>query len=554
MPRVTRFAVSVTCYVLASCCLHAQVNVLTANYGNDRTNANLAETVLNTGNVTPGTFGKLGSFPVDGQIYAQPLFVSGLNIAGQQRDVVFVATMRNSVYAFDAGTLTTAAPLWRVNFGAAVSSDFLDFDDIDPEVGILSTPVIDPGSNTLYLVANTFEKGDSVYRLHALDLLTGAEKPGSPVEIKGAVRGTGDSSDGTTVSFVARQHLQRPGLLLQSGRIYIAFGSHADTFPYHGWIFAYRTDNLQTQAGVFNATPNGSSGSIWQSGRGLASDADGNLYVGTANGDYDGETSFSESFLKLSPDLKLLDWFTPFDWQRLSERDRDLGSLGPVMIPGTTKFFGGDKFGNLYLIDTQQMGHLGVEGAESPQTVRPVQFGGIFTTALWMSDAGPLVYLSEMSDWTGSLRMTDGKFETDLHSQSLTVASDIPYQGMAISASGGAAGTGILWMTTGDHQQDGVPGTLHAFDAMDLTNEIWNSGQNPDRDAMGGFAKFVSPTIANGRVYVPTFSNQLNVYGLLPEDGGPPAGVEATRSPVKRVVRPARAGQVRATPKKSLDK
>ncbi len=500
---------------------YAQVNVLTADYGNERTSANLNETVLTTSNVGPDTFGKVATVPVDGQIYAQPLFVSGANISGYGvRNVVYVATMNNSVYAIDgdiraggAGR-STAQVLWKVNLGPAFPSSVINFNDVQPLIGILSTPVIDLAGNTLYVSAETYQGGQPRFWLHALDLSDGNEKLNGPVQMTATVPGDGDGTDNGTLFLDPRQHLQRPALLLLNGTVYAGFGSVLDRFPFHGWILAYDASNLQRQVGTFNVTPQGASGGIWQAGRGLAADADGNIYAASGNGDNDGVVNFGEAFMRLSPSLEVLDWFAPFDWHTLSNVDYDLGSLGPVLVPGTSLLIGGDKANNMYLVDRQNMGHLGLPGAPSPQIFQAVTGNGIFNIALWNSDQGPIAYLVADGDHTLAYRIVGGQF-TEQPFSSTEVTSDYPFQGIAISANGGAADTGILWMTAGDHYAPAVPGTLYAFDAMNLNRLLWTSGLNA-RDALGGFAKFATPTIANGRVYVPTFSNALAIYGLLP--------------------------------------
>lgn len=239
----------------------AQVNVLTGNYDNYRTNANPHETILNFSTVNALTFGKLFTLPVDGVTYAQPLYVSDLAIPGQgTHNVLVVATMHNSLYAFDADT--SGPSLWQANFGPSVPTADYAFRDILPEVGILSTPVIDLASGTVYAVADVKQNGSYSYQLHALDLATGADKPGSPVEIQTAIV--------AAVRFDPFQHLQRPGLLLSNGVVYAAFGSHADSIPFHGWLFAYDAATLQNKA-VFNTATTGLGSGIWQAGRGVRS-------------------------------------------------------------------------------------------------------------------------------------------------------------------------------------------------------------------------------------------------------------------------------------------
>jgi len=499
----------------------AQVNVLTANYGNERTSANLNETILTTANVVPGTFGKIATVPVDGQIYAQPLYVNGVNIPGYGvRNVVYVATMNNSVFAID-GDIREASRdrsktgiLWHVNLGPAVPSSVINFKDIQPLIGILSTPVIDPTENAMYVVAETYQGGQPAFFLHALDLSDGHEKLNGPIQMTATVPGDGDGAQNGMLFLDPTQHLQRPGLLLLNGAIYAGFGSVFDRFPFHGWILAYDAGDLQHRLSVLNVTPQGASGGIWQSGRGLAADAAGNIYAASGNGDNDGVVNFGEAFIRLSPSLEVLDWFAPADWHSLSNVDYDLGSLGPVLVPNSTLLVGGDKANNMYLVDRQDMGHLGVAGAAAPQIFQAVTGDGIFNIALWNQDQGPIAYLVADGSQTLAYRIAAGQFSEQPFSAT-SVNSDYPFQGIAISANGGAAGTGILWMTAGDHYTPGVPGTLYAFDAMNLNNLLWTSGMNA-RDNLGAFAKFTTPTIANGRVYVATFSNTLAVYGLLP--------------------------------------
>ncbi len=496
--------------------LGEEAEVLTANYGNDRTNANLAETVLNTSNVNPTQFGLIGRYAVDGQVYAQPLVITSRN-ARSARGRVLIATMHNSVYLFDADPARSAAPIWQVNLGPSLPASLLHFHDINPEIGILSTPVIDAGLNTVYLVAETYEDGAGVYRLHALDLSTGAEKFGGPVAIQAMVGGTGDASVGGVISLNPLQQLQRPGLLLMNHSIYIGFGSVFDRAPYHGWILAYDQTTLEQMA-VFNSTPEGGNGGVWHSGRGIAADDAGNILATPANGDYDGVANFGESLVKLSPQLQVLDWFVPAEWSTMSGEDADLGSLGPVFVRGQNAVLTGDKISHLYVVPADNMGHLGVAGAAVPQIFQPIVAGGLYNLALWNRDGVAVAYIVEPGDWTGAFQMAGGRMDETPVSQT-SVTSDYPFEGIAVSANGSTAGTGILWLTGGDHSQAGVPGTLYAFDALDLTQLLWSSSMNPDRDSVGGFAKFATPTIANGRVYVPTFSNAVAVYGLLAATG-----------------------------------
>ena len=484
--------------------LWAQINVLTANYNNQRTNANLQETVLSPGAVTPDTFGKLGTIAVDGQIYAQPLYVRGLVWAGATKNVVFVATMHNSVYAIDADQPAGGKPLWQVNLGQSVPSSLLNTRDVTPEVGILSTPVIDLEQGVIYVVSESMAAGSPVFQLHALGLLDGQERMHGPVTVSAQVSGQGDGSQDGILAFDAQQHLQRPGLLLANGNVYVAFGSHSDRYPWHGWLLAFNALDLGKQTAIFCTTPDGSGGSIWQSGRGPAELA-GNIYVGTANGDFDGQTNFANGFLKLSSDLQLLDWFVPDNWQMLSDGDYDMGSAGPALVPGANLIAGGNKFGDLYLIDRLHMGNLSPENSAHAQSFTAAQNGGIYNYAIWQSDAGTFLYMQEEGATLKAFRIENGAFATTAAIESTAVA-DIPFNGIAISADGTQGG--ILWTTEGDHTTASAPGTLHAFDALTLT-ELWNSQMNAKRDPLGRFAKFAQPTVAGGKVFVPTFSGEL---------------------------------------------
>ena len=497
--------------------LCAQPNILTGNYGNSRTNANLAETILNPDSVSPETFGKIGAYPVDGHVFTQPLYMRDVAIKGELKNVLYVATMHNSVYAFDADNPQGSEPLWKVNLGPPLpTSYYRRFSDIEKEIGILSTPVIDPATHTIYLVTCTYLDEKPVFSLNALDLRDGTDKPGSPVEITAATPGMGDNSDGKLVHFDPIQHIQRPGLLLANGSVYIAFGSHNDEYPFHGWIVAYNAADIRHQTAVFNSTPNGSQGAIWQSGRGLAADDAGNIYVSTANGDNDGQSNFSQSILKLSPGLQLVDWFTPDNWSQLSDDDSDLSSLGPVLIPGSGRLIGGDKDGNLYVVNPNNMGRLGAIQSEGVQTARPVAYGGIYNVAIWPRATGSMLYVTSEGDMTSQLRLTDGKVES-VPVATANVAGDAPFQGMAISADGDRDESGIFWISYGDYSREGAPAIVCALEARNISNLLWCSNIYEDRDAPGRFAKFVSPTVVNGRVYVPTFSFEIAVYGLLPD-------------------------------------
>lgn len=505
-----------TIFVFAAA-LTAQTNVLTGNYDNFRTNANLSERVLRPSTVAPGLFGRLYSLPVDGQVYAQPLVMRGVEVPGYgARDLLIVATARNTVFAFDADPLGGHAPLWKTNLGNAVPTANYSllgyyFDDLMPLNGILGTPVIDAATQTLYVVAATLEAGVYAYRLHALDLRTGrAAVPA--VEIEGEVEGTGAEDDTGVVRFDAFWHLQRPGLLLANGRVYIAFGSHGGVGPYRGWIFAYSVPGLQ-RAAVFSVTPDSIGSGIWMSGRGLAADQHGSVFASTGNGPFDGVRSFGESVLKLDANLALQSWFAPADFEELTAADNDLGACGPLLIPGANVLAVGGKVGTVFVLNRGDLGGVKEGNAGAVQQFQPVT-ASVYNMAAWPRSDGARLYVPGGWEAVKSFRLAEGRFETEPVSQA-TTGGAIPYYGMALSADGDDPESGILWMTSTEYGYTGRawPGVLRALDASDLSRELWNSDMNP-ADALPSYAKFATPTVANGLVFVPTFSNQIVVYGL----------------------------------------
>jgi len=490
-------------------------SVLTGNYTNSRTNANLSETALTPVTVGPGSFGKLFSLAVDGQIYAQPLYMPNVTVSGKTHNVVFVATMHNTVYAFDADTASTA--LWSVNLGTPVptskyTSDTGTYTDITPENGILGTPVIDPSTGTLYAVAATLESGSYFYRLHALDIGTGKEKFGSPAVIAAQVNGTGDSSSNGIVQFKPQQHLQRPALLLLNGLVYISFGSHGDAVPFHGWIVAYSAANVQSQVAVFNPSPNGTGGAFWQSGRGLAADELGNIYGVTSNGTTDGITAFSSCVLKLAPGkLSVADWFAPYNYQFLDDTDDDLGAAGAVFVDGTNYLLAGGKQGVVYLMDRTKLGNTVPNDTQIPQRLDTGN-SGIYNMTLWNRSGGPLLYLHTSNSPVTAWKLTGGNLGAAPVAHSVG-GFDIPYQGMTLSANGSTPGSGVLWVLASDSYPLPSYAILHAYNADTLT-EVWNSDISSG-DTIGAWVKFAAPTVANGKVFVPTADKDLLVYGLL---------------------------------------
>ena len=507
----------------------APLAMLTQHNDNARTGDNLQETLLNTSNVNAAGFGKLWTREVDGYLYAQPLYVQNVRIPGKGlHNVVYLATAHNSVYAFDADDPKAVLPFWKVNLGPSVPADEVyttKWTDMRVEIGITSTPVVDPLTNTIFVEAKTKERGTYVQRLHALDITTGAERPGSPVEIKASVPGKGMASVNGQIAFDAVKELQRPALLLTGGVVYLAFGSHADSPPFHGWILGYDARTL-AQTCVFNVTPNGDEGSIWQAGMGMASDPAGNIYAMVGNGAFDadsGGSDYGDSILKLSPiayGLKVLDYFTPYNQASLSENDTDMGASGPLLVPGTNLLLAGGKNGWLYLTQQDKLGHY--QSASDNQIVQtfPITNGNIHGSPVyWNGPGGPQVYVWPEFAHLMAFRLTGGKLAQTPASQSVVPVPDgMPGGFLSVSADGGKAGTGIVWSSApydANANWDTVPGIVRAFDASDLSHELWNSKMNPARDDAGMFAKFCAPTVINGKVYLSTFSGQLQVYGLL---------------------------------------
>lgn len=506
------------------------INVLTHHNDNRRTGANLKETILNTANVNSKQFGKLFSRDVDGYVYAQPLYVSGLEFPdGDIRNAVYVATERNSVYAFDADDAEAEAPLWHVNLGMPVpSTDIADvYRDLIPEVGITSTPVIDRAGGTIYVVAKSkdIERGTWHHRLHALDIATGEEEPGSPVEITAVAAGTGAGSVDGIIRFDPLFSLNRPGLLLLNGVVYVAFGSHGGHGDYHGWLMGYDAGTLE-QVAVFNTTPDGIGGSIWQSGQGPAVDDEGNIYVITGNGPFDvnrGGRNYGDSVLKFSTanGLELIDTFTPGNADVLEELDLDLGSGGPVLLPGVNRLVFTGKDTLFRVLDTNRLGGF------DPEIDRVVQQFQVSTRRMFSAPVyrespvyGPVIYYWAGGDYLKVMKLINGRFlESPLAQSDIENVRGISNASpLSLSADGMKQGTGIVWATAstgGDANRQTVPGVLRAIDADDVTRELWNSLDNIERDDVGNFAKFCPPTVANGKVFVATFSGKLHVYGLL---------------------------------------
>ena len=520
-------------------------NVVTWHNDAWRSGLNAVEGTLNPQNVVTKTFGKLNSYHTDGYIYGEPLFVSSLTMNGVAHDVVFVATETDSVYAFDADTLTSTTPLWQVSLLAAGETPITN-GAIQPYLGVTSTPAIDLTTKTLYVVATESSSTGGTFRLHALDLATGAEKFGGPVLIQAQVPGTNSDSVNGIVSLTT-SCLQRAALLVANGSVYIGFGG-----CHSGWLVSYDAQKL-TQTGVFNSSPNlngegtfGGAGGVWMGGGGPASDSLGNVYITTGNGPYDGKTAFGDSVLKFDSKLRLLDHFTPFDYQYMDCSDKDLAAGGLMLIPGGTEALAAGKSGKLYLVNTTELGGEQANDAGATQT-------------LWFESDLTAPYSASCTDSLGTHTSDINSYEIFATSAFLNntiylgvtpTSPGIPGPLRQFSYSGtlapgaytsqnimqgsygttpviSAAGTSdaVVWML--DHGQPLQTGTatsaiLRAFDASDLTMEIYDSSQTSS-DIPGYGIKFTSPVVANGKVFIVTGhdpvtatnpAGELDIYGL----------------------------------------
>jgi len=501
--------------------------ILQRGYDAGVSGANLAETILDTSNVQPGSFGMVFTLAVDDNIMAQPLYVPNLTINGTAHNVVYVATMSDSLYAFDADA--GGAALWKTNlatFANATPVPIAQFaysgnKNLINNLGILSTPVIDPSTNTLYCVAATLESSTIVYRLHAVDITTGVPRVGSGVLITGNYG---------TMTFNARNEWQRASLVLVGNNVVFGFGAlelESTSNLYSGWVMAYDKSTL-AQTGIFATVTTGNGGAgVWQSGRPPVVDGSGYIYLFTGNGynglGYDGVHNFSESVLKLDPAhaLTLLDWFTPGNWATLDSSDTDLGSSGPLLLPGTSLLAGGGKAGVLYLLNTSALGGESSSDAGAVQKFTASAGSMRGGPVLWQrssANGGPLLYDWGSNDQLKVYAFNGSTFATTPGAQG-GVTEAFPGGILALSAHGSTPGTGVLWATVStsgnSNNNPPTPGALYAFDAGNVATQLWNSNMNATRDAFGNFAKFVPPLVANGRVYVATWSQQVAVYGVI---------------------------------------
>ena len=497
------------------------VDVLRSQYDLERTGANKEERLLRPAIVNPAQFGKLFARRVDASLFALPLIASGVDLPGNvRRNLLIAATMANTVYAFDADSPTESAPVWSRTVAPPAQGDSWT----GPVTwGILSTPVIDRATGTVYVVAKVTTTAGPVQRIFALDLATGALKFNSPADVTWPVAG------GATFT-TSPASIQRAGLLLSNGVLYVAFANivlnPAEWRSQEGYVQSFDATNLQIRHASFQVTPTGLKGGVWQAGRGLSADAAGNVYVATAGGEYNGTQNFGSTILKLAPrTLAVVDWFTPSNWDALYKGNLDLSANGVTLIPGTNLAFAGGKEGVIYLLDRGNMGRL--EGGASAPLQRFQASQGCGTTdcaqtlgtAFW-SRAGAvdgMLYVWDRRDFLRAYRFNNAtsRFVLTPTVGSLRIEQT---SGPTVSSLGDDAATGIVWAVTVPTDANGTltEATLRAYAADDITRELYNSDSNRARDRLGFFTKFAPPVVANGKVYVSTHSNEIVVYGRLP--------------------------------------
>ncbi|HTC75524.1 MAG TPA: hypothetical protein VK684_08120 [Edaphobacter sp.] len=511
-------------------------DVTTYHYNVARDGLNAKETILTQANVNSAQFGKIGFDAVDGKVDAQPLYLANVVIGGQFRNVLYVATEHDSVYAFDADS---GAQIWKTSIlgssggSGEATSDNHGCSQITPEIGITSTPVIDrtQGANGTIFTIGMSKDGSGKYhqRLHALDVTTGAEISGSPTEITATYPGTGDNSQNGNVVFDPGQYAERASLLLLNGNIYTGWTSHCDIGLYTGWVMVYSESTLQ-QTQVLNMTPNGQEGSIWMSGGGMAADSNGFVYFLDANGTFDTtfdangfptKGDFGNAMVKLSTSGKLAvaDYFETFNTGAESAADIDLGSGGPLLLPDQTDanghvfhlIVGGGKAKNIYLADRDNMGkfnfaNMPVDDSNIYQELRGVMAGLIYSTPAYFNG---VLYYSSDGDTLKAFPLTNAQLATTPSSQSAVTFS---HPGPTPSISANGTQNGIVWALESGLSN---PGVLHAYDPANLAHEFYNSNQAANgRDSFGNGNKFITPVIVNGKVYVGT-QNGVAVFGLL---------------------------------------
>ena len=569
MKKITLAAFFYAVLLLISSPASSQTDVLTQHNDNNRTGWNPTEVILNQSNVTPSNFGLLYKRTVDEQIYAQPLVVTGVTVtdpithASVVRNVVYIATVNNTLYAFDADDGTMATPYWTLNFtpnGKVVPNNndihaslcgfnsYADFNAVQGLhqqgiFGIVGTPVIDKSTNTIYLVSryrepsvdNAAHSTDQGWtstgfyqQVHALDLSTGADKFGSPVLIDPNttfVNGTGPGHDASNqIHFDPRRQNQRPGLLLLNGIVYIGYSGHCDMDDYHGWILGYKANDLGQQLIRYVTTPNDERGGIWMSGAGLAADATGNIYYANGNANAaslaNSPANVGLSVVKVAPDLPNhtltnVSWFKPGSYTTYNGADLDFGT-GVIPIPGSNMLVTAHKTGKL--IVTKQIASGGEFNETSTNFLQSVDLGAASGAASHSSltyfGGSPTPYIYQFSENThASAYPVNSTSLGTTPTNNFTIPTNSSGGYSSVSSNGNTASSGILWVTHKTNTTSGA-GSMYALKADDISQELWNSDANPV-DALGINAKMNTPTIANGKVYVPTFSNALAVYGLL---------------------------------------
>jgi Chitobiase/beta-hexosaminidase C-terminal domain/Legume lectin domain len=511
-------------------------SVTTWRYDIGRTGQNQNETSLTPSNVNSSSFGKLYSYVVDGYVYAQPLYLPGLVISGQAHNVLFIATQHDSVYAFDADH---SQQLWQASLidtahgapsgATTVPSTDIASSDIVPEIGITGTPVIDPTSNTLYVAAKSKESGNYVYRLHALDVRTGNEKSGSPVVIQPQVPGNGIGSVSGEVSFDTQWELQRTGLLLMDGNVFVGFGAHGDNGPYHGWLVSYNAATL-AQVAVFNSSPNGKGNGIWQSGEGLAADVVNGvprLFIVTGNffktgaavsyptAPYTDAENYSNAIVRFDitgGGLVISDQWTPFDSDTLSSGDKDQTSGGALLLPDQTganvhELVQVGKNGRIEVLDRDDLGGFNTSSNLVVQEITG-QVSGLWSTPAYWNG---MVYFWGSGDYLKQFSLSSG-----LLSQTPLVTGKVKSQfpGTSPVVSSNGTSNGILWGIRSDGYSASTPAILYAYNATNIGTMLYASTQNAARDAAGTAVKMAVPVVVNGKVYVGA-QGEVDVYGLL---------------------------------------
>ncbi len=503
----------------------AGIDITTYHDDVARTGLNPNETTLTPANVTSASFGLLRTLQVDGKVDGEPLYLSALNVGGQTRNVVFAVSEHDSVYAFDADSGTQ---IWKTSILGAneTTSDDHGCSQISPEIGITSTPVFDrsAGAHGTIFVVGMSKDAQGAYhqRLHALDITTGAEVSGSPTEISASVSGTGSGSSSGKLTFDPGKYAERVGLLLLNGVIYMGWTSHCDFGPYTGWLMGYSETSL-AQTSVLNLTPNGSEGSIWMSGAGLAADTSGNIYFLDANGKFDAtlnssgfpvNSDFGNAFMKVSTSggtLAVADYFEPFNTVSESQGDIDLGSGGALLLPdlkdatGAVRHLavGAGKDKNIYVVNRDDMGKFSATDDSAVYQEIDGAIGGVWSMPAWFNNT---VYYGAVNDTLKAFPITNAKLATTAAFHS---ANTFQYPGTTPAVSSNGTTNGIVWAV-----ENSSPAVLHAYDATNLS-ELYNSNQAAaGRDHFGNGNKFITPLIVNGKVFVGT-PNGVAVFGLL---------------------------------------